>query len=53
MAMEKSKELQSMEERFDRHLDESQESKSTEFKVSQNKVQHRNCTKPKVEKAPS
>ena len=42
-----------MEERFDRHLDESQESKSTEFKVPRNEVQHRNCTKPKVQKAPS
>ena len=53
MVTVKSKELQSMEERFDRHLDESQESKSTEFKVSRNEVQHRNCTKPKVQKAPS
>ena len=33
MATVKSKELQSNEERFDQHLDESQESKSTEFKV--------------------
>ena len=49
----KSKELESMEERFDRHLDESQESKSTEFKVPRKEVQHRNCTKPKVQKAPS
>ena len=53
MAMVKSKELQSMEERLDRHLDKSQESKSTEFKVPRNEVQHRNCTKPKVQKAPS
>ena len=53
MATVKSKELQSMEEGFDPHLKESQESKSTEFKVSRNEVQHRNCTKPKVQQAPS
>ena len=33
MVTVKSKELQSMEERLDPHLDKSQESKSTEFKV--------------------
>ena len=33
MATVKSKELQSMEERLDRNLDESQELKSTKFKV--------------------
>ena len=53
MATVKSKELQSMEEGFDRHLDESQELKSTEFKVPRKEVQHRNCTKPKVLKARS
>ena len=53
MAMVKSKELQSMEERLDRNLNESQESKSTKFKVPRKEVQHRNCTKPKVLKAPS
>ena len=33
MATVKSKELQRMEERLDQNLDESQESKSTKFKV--------------------
>ena len=42
-----------MEERLDRNLDESQESKSTKFKVLRKEVQHRNSTKPKVLKAPS
>ena len=50
MAMVKSKELQSMEERLDRNLDESQ---STKFKAPRKEVQHRKCTKPKVSKAPS
>ena len=53
MATVKSKELQSMEERLDRNLDESQESKSTNFKVPRKEVQHRSCIKPKVLKAPS
>ena len=53
MAMVKSKELQSMEERVGRHLDESQESKLTELKVPRNEVQDRNCTKPKVQRTPS
>ena len=53
MATVKSKELQSMEERLDRNPYESQESKSTKFKVPRKEVQHRNCTKPKVLKAPS
>ena len=53
MVMVKSKELQSMEETLDRNLNESQESKSTKFKVPRKEVQHRNCTKPKVLKAPS
>ena len=53
MAMVKSKELQSMEERLDRNLNKSQESKSTKFKAPRKEVQHRNCTKSKVSKAPS
>ena len=53
MATGKSKELQSMEETLDRNLNESQESKSTKFKVPRKEVQHRNCTKPKVLKVPS
>ena len=53
MATVKSKELQSMEERVGRHLDESQELKLTELKVPRNEVQDRYCTKPKVQRAPS
>ena len=41
MTMAKTKELQRMEERFDRHLDELQESRLATFTVPRNEVQQR------------
>ena len=52
MTMVKTKELQRMEERLDRHLDESQESKSATFTVPRNEVQQRKSIEIQGENVP-
>ena len=52
MTTVKTKELQRMEERLDRHLDESQESRLATFTVPQKEVQQRKCIETKRQNVP-